>query len=77
MLSTLAKTFGYESVLKETDPKAMLEKFRAHASGAIDGETIGAKARRMGVLKLGNLDVRALNDKIESTRDAEKRAVAV
>lgn len=34
ILSTLSRAFGFDSVMKETDPKLMLEKFKNAASGA-------------------------------------------
>lgn len=72
VLSTLARTFGFDSVANEADPMAMLSKFKAAASGAANGKTVEAVARNMGVITKWNTVDREILERVMTGQELSR-----
>lgn len=74
MLVTLAKAFGMNDVANETDPRALLTKFKTEASGALGGGDLSERARKLGFVDdMGTLKPNKIAEGLEKHAELEKR----
>ena len=74
MLATLAKAFGMNDVANETDPRALLIKFKTVASGALGGGDLSERARKLGFVDdMGTLKPNKVAEGLEKHAELEKR----